>query len=99
MRLRGDGSAEVFEGEGDALVWDAHHPEASPAFALSRLTRDTVGATPIGVFRDIERPVYRYVANWGRPDTDLTSENYGRITTLNDQFPLRTVVFGGRLTY
>jgi 2-oxoglutarate ferredoxin oxidoreductase subunit beta len=22
------------------------------------LTRDTVGATPIGVFRDVERPVY-----------------------------------------
>ncbi len=58
VRLRSDGSAEVFEGEGDALVWDAHHPEASPAFALSRLTRDTVGATPIGVFRDVERPVY-----------------------------------------
>src|SRR5256886_11468694 len=58
VRLRGDGSAEVFEGDGDALVWDAHHPEASPAFALSRLTRDTVGATPIGVFRDVERPVY-----------------------------------------
>jgi len=58
VRLRGDGSAEVFDGEGEALVWDAHHPEASPAFALSRLTRDTVGATPIGVFRDVERPVY-----------------------------------------
>ncbi len=58
VRLRGDGSAEVFEGDGDALAWDAHHPEASPAFALSRLTRDAVGATPIGVFRDIERPVY-----------------------------------------
>jgi 2-oxoglutarate ferredoxin oxidoreductase subunit beta len=58
VRLRGDGSAEVFEGEDEALVWDAHHPEASPAFALSRLTRDTVGATPIGIFRDIERPVY-----------------------------------------
>src|SRR6184192_2281877 len=58
VRLRGDGSAEVFEGDGDALVWDAHHPEASPAFALSRLTRDTVGATPIGIFRDVERPVY-----------------------------------------
>ena len=58
VRLRGDGSAEVFDDDGDALVWDAHHPEASPAFALSRLTRDTVGATPIGVFRDIERPVY-----------------------------------------
>jgi 2-oxoglutarate ferredoxin oxidoreductase subunit beta len=58
VRLRGDGSAEVFDGDDDALVWDAHHPEASPAFALSRLTRDTVGATPIGIFRDIERPVY-----------------------------------------
>jgi 2-oxoglutarate ferredoxin oxidoreductase subunit beta len=58
VRLRGDGSAEVFDGDADAVVWDAHHPEASPAFALSRLTRDTVGATPIGVFRDVERPVY-----------------------------------------
>jgi 2-oxoglutarate ferredoxin oxidoreductase subunit beta len=58
VRLRDDGSAEVFDSDGDALVWNAHHPEASPAFALSRLTRDTVGATPIGIFRDIERPVY-----------------------------------------
>jgi 2-oxoglutarate ferredoxin oxidoreductase subunit beta len=48
----------VFEGDGDSLVWDAHHPEASPAFALSRLTRDTVGSTPVGVFRDVERAVY-----------------------------------------
>src|SRR6476646_9295328 len=58
VRLRDDGSAEVFDGEDEALVWDAHHPEASPAFALSRLTRDTVGATPVGIFRDVERPVY-----------------------------------------
>jgi 2-oxoglutarate ferredoxin oxidoreductase subunit beta len=28
------------------------------AFALSRLTYDTVGATPVGVFRSVERPVY-----------------------------------------
>jgi 2-oxoglutarate/2-oxoacid ferredoxin oxidoreductase subunit beta len=58
VRLRPDGSAEVFDGDGDALIWDAHHPEASPAFALSRLTRQSVGATPVGVFRDAERPVY-----------------------------------------
>jgi 2-oxoglutarate/2-oxoacid ferredoxin oxidoreductase subunit beta len=62
VRLRSDGSAEVVDvaeaGEDALLVWDAHHPEASPAFALSRLTRGTVGATPIGVFRDVERPVY-----------------------------------------
>jgi 2-oxoglutarate/2-oxoacid ferredoxin oxidoreductase subunit beta len=62
VRLRSDGSAEVVDvaeaGEDSVLVWDAHHPEASPAFALSRLTRGTVGVTPIGVFRDVERPVY-----------------------------------------
>ncbi|HEX6491620.1 MAG TPA: 2-oxoacid:ferredoxin oxidoreductase subunit beta [Gaiellaceae bacterium] len=63
VRLRTDGSAEVFEGEGEPLVWDAHHPEASPAFALSRLTRETAGATPIGVFRDVERPVYDALLN------------------------------------
>jgi 2-oxoglutarate ferredoxin oxidoreductase subunit beta len=31
----------------------------SPSLAsLSRLTRATAGATPIGVFRDVSRPVY-----------------------------------------
>ena len=63
VRLRTDGSAEVFEGEGEPLVWDARHPEASPAFALSRLTRESAGATPIGVFRDVERPVYDALMN------------------------------------
>jgi hypothetical protein len=35
----------------------------------------------------------------GRPDTNLTSANYGRITSLSPIFPLRTVVIGGRITY
>jgi 2-oxoglutarate ferredoxin oxidoreductase subunit beta len=56
--LRQDGSVEVFSGDGDALVWDAHHPEPSIAFAMSRLTLGAVGAAPFGVFRDVERPVY-----------------------------------------
>ncbi len=38
-------------------------------------------------------------ANFGRPDTNLTSPNYGRITTLNPNFPLRTLVLGLRLAY
>lgn len=38
-------------------------------------------------------------ANWGRPDTNVTSANYGRITTLNPDFPLRRVVVGGRVTF
>ncbi len=62
VRLRVDGSAEIVDvaeaGEEALLVHDAHADEPSIAFALSRLTRDTVGAAPIGVFRAVERPVY-----------------------------------------
>jgi 2-oxoglutarate ferredoxin oxidoreductase subunit beta len=60
VRQRPDGSVEVVEAtdEADLLVHDAHHQEPSLAFALSRLTRDTCGATPIGVFRNVSRDVY-----------------------------------------
>jgi pyruvate/2-oxoacid:ferredoxin oxidoreductase beta subunit len=60
VRQRADGSVEVVEvgDESELLVHDAHHPEPSAAFALTRLTQSTVGATPVGVFRDVERPVY-----------------------------------------
>ena len=41
------------------LVHDAHADDPSTAFALSRLADpDTLDHTPIGVFRDVERPVY-----------------------------------------
>jgi 2-oxoglutarate ferredoxin oxidoreductase subunit beta len=62
VRQRADGSVEVVDmatvDEGSLVVHDARHPEPSLAFALSRLTQTTVGATPIGIFRDVERPVY-----------------------------------------
>jgi len=59
VRLREDGSAEVVPGtEGPLLVHDPSAPEPSQGFALSRLTWETVGAVPLGVFRDVERPVY-----------------------------------------
>jgi len=51
-------SIVVDAGEGGLMVHDAHHAEPSAAFALSRLTQSTWGATPVGVFRDVERPVY-----------------------------------------
>jgi 2-oxoglutarate ferredoxin oxidoreductase subunit beta len=58
----GDGSARVVEvdavGEGSLLVHDAHHSDPSLAFALSRVTWDTDGAVPLGVFRALEQPVY-----------------------------------------
>jgi 2-oxoglutarate ferredoxin oxidoreductase subunit beta len=60
VRQRTDGSVEVVEvtDESELVVHDAGHAEPSLAFALSRLTGDTVGATPIGVFRDVQRGVY-----------------------------------------
>jgi 2-oxoglutarate ferredoxin oxidoreductase subunit beta len=60
VRQRADGSVEVVDVTDDSelLVHDAHHPEPSPAFSLSRLTREASGATPIGIFRDVDRGVY-----------------------------------------
>ena len=57
-----DGSAAVADvaavGEGSLLVHDAGHREPSLAFALSRVTHETDGAVPLGVFRSVDRPVY-----------------------------------------
>jgi len=59
---RTDGSCEVVPvaevGEDALLRHDEHADAPSLAFALSRLTLGSAGATPIGVFRDVERPVY-----------------------------------------
>jgi 2-oxoglutarate/2-oxoacid ferredoxin oxidoreductase subunit beta len=45
-------------GEERILVHDAHRDDPSLAFALSRLSHTPTGPTPIGVFRDVDRPVY-----------------------------------------
>ncbi|MEV7397280.1 2-oxoacid:ferredoxin oxidoreductase subunit beta [Aeromicrobium sp. NPDC092404] len=43
----------------DVLVHDAHAPDATTAFALSRITDSgIVHRAPIGVFRQVERPTY-----------------------------------------
>jgi 2-oxoglutarate ferredoxin oxidoreductase subunit beta len=57
-----DGSVRVVDvteaGENSLLVHDAAQREPSLAFALSRITFETDGAVPLGVFRQVERPVY-----------------------------------------
>jgi 2-oxoglutarate/2-oxoacid ferredoxin oxidoreductase subunit beta len=59
IRQRPDGTAEVVPSDyGGLLVHDATREEPSVAFALSRLTWQTIGAVPMGVFRQVERPVY-----------------------------------------
>ncbi|MET9915865.1 2-oxoacid:ferredoxin oxidoreductase subunit beta [Streptomyces sp. NPDC006435] len=47
------------DNENRILVHDAHNPSPTTAFALSRLADpDTLHHTPIGVLRDVQRPVY-----------------------------------------
>nr|MDT0663736.1 SpoIIE family protein phosphatase [Micromonospora sp. DSM 115978] len=42
----------------DVLVHDANSEDPTLAFALSRLTGEAAGVTPIGVFRDVDVPTY-----------------------------------------
>jgi 2-oxoglutarate ferredoxin oxidoreductase subunit beta len=59
VRLLADGSPEVVSAsEPGLLIHDAHAHEPAHAFALSRMTQQAIGATPMGVFRSVERPVY-----------------------------------------
>ena len=59
VRLTGHGGLEVCPADDpDVLIHDAHAPEPAVAFMLSRLGNVTSGVTPIGVFRDVQRPVY-----------------------------------------
>jgi 2-oxoglutarate ferredoxin oxidoreductase subunit beta len=45
-------------GEDRVLVHDEHRADPSLAFALSRLATQPNVPTPVGVFRDVERPTY-----------------------------------------
>jgi len=46
-------------GESDLLVHDAHTPDPSVAFSISRLTDSGyLNQSPIGIFRQVERPTY-----------------------------------------
>ncbi len=44
------------------VVHDAHAEDSSQAYAISRLSHTPTGPTPLGVFRDVSRPVYDEVA-------------------------------------
>ncbi len=56
-----DGDLEIVPvadvGEAALLVHDAHRDDPSLAFALSRLSSQPTGPTPIGIFRQVDRPV------------------------------------------
>jgi 2-oxoglutarate ferredoxin oxidoreductase subunit beta len=71
----------VFDGPGEPLVHDAHLEQPSLAFALSRLTQDVCGATPIGIFRDVEAPVYDDLMS-GQLERSLSDRGEGNLKTL-----------------
>jgi 2-oxoglutarate ferredoxin oxidoreductase subunit beta len=62
VRLRPDGAVELVDvagvGEEALLVHDAHAESPATAFALGRLGYPLPGPLPIGVLRDVDRPVY-----------------------------------------
>ncbi len=90
-----DGSLEfVPEAEAEAdriVVHDAHDPDPSQQFALSRLDGVEMTTVPMGIFRQVERPTYddgvraqidAAVASCGGPagDADLAALLAGRDT-------------------
>ncbi|MDQ4065259.1 MAG: 2-oxoacid:ferredoxin oxidoreductase subunit beta, partial [Actinomycetota bacterium] len=60
--MTNDGRCEIVDaatvGEDRLLVHDEHRDDPSLAFALSRLADGPTGPTPLGVFRDVQRPAY-----------------------------------------
>jgi 2-oxoglutarate ferredoxin oxidoreductase subunit beta len=45
-------------GEDALIVHDPSRPDPGLAFSLARLAEDPTGPTPIGIFRDVQRPVF-----------------------------------------
>ncbi len=45
------------------VIHDAGREEPTTAFALSRLAHNPTGPTPLGIFRDVQRPVYDDMLN------------------------------------
>ena len=62
VAMRPDGRLEIVEvaevGVDALLVHDPGRDDPGLAFSLAKLSSDPTGPTPIGIFRDISRPVY-----------------------------------------
>jgi 2-oxoglutarate/2-oxoacid ferredoxin oxidoreductase subunit beta len=78
--------------EADILVHDAHHPDPSTAFAISRLTDSGyLNQSPIGIFRQVERATYDDQAR-----AQITTARGG---TQDDQQARLTSLIGGGDTW
>ncbi|MFN2587598.1 MAG: 2-oxoacid:ferredoxin oxidoreductase subunit beta [Actinomycetota bacterium] len=62
LRMTAEGRIEIVDvaavGEANLLVHDEHRDDPGLAFALSRVSAGPTMPTPLGVFRDVDRPAY-----------------------------------------
>src|SRR3712207_6153774 len=62
LRMTGEGRIEIVDvaavGEENLLVHDEHRDDPGLAFALSRVASGPTSPTPLGIFRDVQRPAY-----------------------------------------
>jgi 2-oxoglutarate ferredoxin oxidoreductase subunit beta len=75
-------------GEDALIVHDPGRPDPGLAFSLARLADDPTGPTPIGIFRDVARPVY---GRGGRPGKNEvgTDEQLGELLVAGDTWTIR----------
>jgi 2-oxoglutarate/2-oxoacid ferredoxin oxidoreductase subunit beta len=81
-----DGSMQIVptaEAGSRAVVHDPHRQEPTTAFALSRLSHNPTGPTPLGIFRDVDRPVYDDLLNQ-QVDDAVAAEGEGSLAELLD---------------
>ncbi len=63
------------------IVHDAHAEDSSAAYAISRLAHGPHGPTPLGIFRDVVRPVYDEVVE-GQVETARAKKGDGELGAL-----------------
>ncbi|CAA9371316.1 MAG: 2-oxoglutarate/2-oxoacid ferredoxin oxidoreductase, beta subunit [uncultured Nocardioides sp.] len=79
----------------DVLVHDAHAPDPSTAFAISRLTDSGyLNTSPIGIFRQVERPTYDDEAR-----AQITTAQGGRSEAAADRAARLAALVGGGDTW
>src|SRR5690606_23500626 len=85
VRLTPRGGVEVVPrsqvADSEILVHDAHDPDPSLAFALSRLDEPAFAHVPIGVFRCVDRPSYDQLLN-EQIQTAVTAKGEGSLAQL-----------------
>ena len=85
VALKRTGELEIVDAtrvaEDDLLVHDAHREDPGLAFMLSRLSHTPQGPTPIGLFRQVERPVYGTQLN-AQLDDAVARRGAGDLATL-----------------